>query len=202
MIRPRPRRRISSSRAGFDIRLAAEERELLRELAGRLGSSLGELDPGAPLPDTLRRLLPVAHPRDDAAEDAYRTLAGPALLEGHVRALRALEEGSESSRLSAEELESWLRAMNSLRLVLGSSLGVTEEERELDPHDARYADWVCYHFLSLLCAEAVDALLPTLPEPNGDADELVPEDPWGDPPGGLRWDGTPIPGDPTRTGEG
>ena len=39
----------------------------------------------------------------------------------------------------------------------------------------------------------IDLLSDALPPPLDGADEDVPDDPWGEPLGGLRWDGTPLP---------
>jgi hypothetical protein len=51
-------------------------------------------------------------------------------------------------------------------------------------------------YLGGLQSEVIDILELTLPDPVRGADDLVPEDHWGEPPGGLRWDGTPQPRDP------
>jgi hypothetical protein len=52
-----------------------------------------------------------------------------------------------------------------------------------------------YYYLSGLQTELIDFLSSWLPPPVPRADDLIPEDPWGEPLGGLRWDGTPQPGD-------
>ena len=57
------------------------------------------------------------------------------------------------------------------------------------------AEWIAYHYLGGLQSELIDILEGSLPDPVPGADDLVPDDHWGEPPGGLRWDGTPQPGD-------
>ena len=59
--------------------------------------------------------------------------------------------------------------------------------------DADQAEWIAYMYLGTLQSELIDLLERTLPDPVPGADDLVPQDHWGDPPGGLRWDGTPQP---------
>jgi hypothetical protein len=66
----------------------------------------------------------------------------------------------DRSRLSEDELSSWLAAMNDLRLVLGVRLGVTEESEPTDyaadPETER--SYALYAYLSYLVEEIVDAL--------------------------------------------
>ena len=195
MIGGRARWRLRVNGAGsVDVRLSADERELLRELPARLERTLAALDPAETPPDHLRRLFPVTHPRDDGAEEDFAARYRPVLLEHHRAALRCLEGSAGSSRLTLDELESWLAAINDLRLVLGAFLGVTEQERELDPQAPNYADWLCYHYLSSLLGEITDVLTGALPAVAAGDEVDLPEDPWGEPLGGLRWDGTPAPG--------
>jgi len=196
VIRARPRWRLRASpKGGFDVALPAEERQLLAELPERLTAALDEIEPGDDVPEQLGRLFPVAHPRDPEAEADFEARARPSLFAHHRESLECLIRTADKKHLSEQELHAWLAALNDLRLVLGTSLGVTEEVGEPDPADARYADWLCYHYLSYLTGEVVDVLSGTLP-PVGAADDVeLPEDPWGEPLGGLRWDGTPMPED-------
>ncbi|HLI15825.1 MAG TPA: DUF2017 family protein [Acidimicrobiales bacterium] len=184
-----------SARGGFDVELREDERALLAALPARLIAALERVGASdAPVPESLRRLLPPAYLTDAAAESAYVRLVRSELVAEHRAALDLLVATAGTTHLRASELESWLLAVNDLRLVLGTSLEVTEDVRELDPDDARYGEWVCYHYLSYLAEEAVEALSGLLPPANPLAGDDLPDDPWGDPPGGLRWDGTPAPG--------
>ena len=148
---------IERTRGGdFRLRLSAGERELLRVLPAELRSLL-ESDPDDP---TLRRLLPTAYEDDDAAEAEYRRLMREELLAGRRSALRLLEETADRERLREEEVHSWLGALNDLRLVLGTKLGVTEElyERAVDPRDPRAHELALYLYLTWLQEELVHAL--------------------------------------------
>jgi hypothetical protein len=110
-----------------------------------------------------------------------------------MESLDLIARTAESNTLSAEELDAWLTAINDLRLALGVTLDVTEEQVEPDPDSPDFADWIVYFYLSFLQGELLDVLADDLPPPTPGAGEDLPEDPWGDPLGGLRWDGTPLP---------
>ena len=62
--------------------------------------------------------------------------------------------------LSKEQAESWLTALNDLRLVLGTRLGVTEEMflEAVDPRDPRAPEMALYVYLSWLQEQLVEAL--------------------------------------------
>lgn len=140
---------------GFRLRLSDAERELLRTLPGELREILDseQDDP------SLRRLFPPAYERDDEAEDEYRRLMADELLEGRRAALRLVQETAGRERLSAEELDAWLRALNDLRLVLGTRLDVTEETyvTELDPAHPQAYELSVYGYLSWLQEQLVAA---------------------------------------------
>jgi hypothetical protein len=146
--------------------------------------------------DTFKRLFPPAYPTDASAEDTYVSGVRDDLIAHHRESLDILVRTAHAKRLSDVELQGWLNALNDLRLVLGSSLGVSEETTEFDEQDPLYGDWVCYLYLSFLEGEVVDALSGALPPPERDDGPDLPDDPWGEPPGGLRWDGTPVPEKP------
>jgi len=141
------------------VHLSPEERSLLLGLAGELRAQLEDesRDP------SLRRLFPPAY--DDADDErGYRELAGDELLSGRRQALELLAATARSDRLSAEEADAWLRALNDLRLVLGTRLDV-QEDMQLDrPKSPEHA---VYIYLSWLQEQLVAALAPTESEPGG-----------------------------------
>jgi hypothetical protein len=144
---------IRPSRDGFRVGLARQERELLAALCAQLLGELSERDEGDP---GLARLFPAAYPDDDAAEADWQQLARPALEEGKVGALRRVEATAGEDRLGTDDAGAWLTALNDLRLVLGTRLGVTEEsyadQLEENPGFAVYA------WLTWLQSELVEAL--------------------------------------------
>jgi hypothetical protein len=155
-----PARRIQRDRkGGYRLRLPPEERELLRSLPEQMRDVLRTDDPA------LRRLFPSAYPDDTEADDEFRRLMREELLEGKLAALRIVEETAGADRLTGEQLEGWLGALESLRLYLGTQLDITEEvyERDLDPDDPAAAPLALYGYLSWLQEEAVAALSSSLP---------------------------------------
>jgi hypothetical protein len=153
------RRGIERARDGsFRVRLPSEEREVLRSLPAQLSELLGEGDA------SLRRLFPPAYADDPDAEAEYRRLVEASLVDGRLAALAELERTASSERLSEAELESWLGALESLRLVLGTQLDITEESYGVfDPAHADAPRLALYHWLSWLQEEVVQALAATLP---------------------------------------
>jgi len=189
------RRRVRAlARGGFEIRLPADERHLLAYLPGQLAQLLAGVSDVEEPPEPLRRLFPPAYVNDEPSQLAYETVTRGELSEHHRRALEVLVETAQRKSVTAEELEAWLVALNDLRLVLGTTLGVTEDAPELTPDDPRVGEWAAYGYLSYLLGEVVDALSGQLPPPVPESGDDLPPDPWGEPLGDLRWDGTPRPG--------
>lgn len=148
-------------RGGFELRIPADERELLRSLGPQMRKVLvrppmapDEADPA------VDRLFPVAYPDDEDRQTEYRLLVQDELLESHLAALAVLEETAGADRLDEEQLSAWMRAVNEVRLVLGTRLDVTEEgtERPLDHSDPRMPAFAVYDYLTHLQGEIIEAL--------------------------------------------
>ena len=149
-------RRIERTREGdFLLSLPPVERDLLRHLR----AELEELLDAAPDDPSLRRLFPPAYD-DEADETEYRGLMRDELLGGRRRALQVLEQTADRDRLSAEEAQAWLTALNDLRLVLGTRMDVREETllHGLDPGDPRAPELALYAYLSWLQETLVEAI--------------------------------------------
>ena len=149
-------RRIESTGDGsFALRLSEEERALLRVLPVELRSLLEATpdDPG------LRRLFPPAYD-DEQNEAAYRELMGNELLDGRRRALDVLAETAKAERLTGEQAQAWLTALNDLRLVLGTRLDVSDESllEDLAEDDPRAPELALYAYLSWLQEQLIEAL--------------------------------------------
>ena len=142
---------------GVELRLGNEERALLLGLAAELRALL-DGEPGDP---SLRRLFPPAY-EDEANERGYRDLAGESLLEGRREALELLSRTADRQRLTPEEADAWLRALNDLRLVLGTRLDVEEDTfaEEPDLTTPRGHALAVYGYLSWLQEQLVAALAP------------------------------------------
>jgi hypothetical protein len=149
-------RRIERTADGsYALRLTEEERALLRFLPAELRSLL-EAEPDDP---ALRRLFPPAYD-DERDEAAYRELMGNELLDGRRRALEVLAETAQAESLTSEQAQSWLTALNDLRLVLGTRLDVSDESllEDLAEDDPRAPELALYAYLSWLQEQLVEAL--------------------------------------------
>ena len=138
-----------------ELRLSRDERSLLAGVVAELRALLD----GAPGDPSLRRLFPPAY---DEAEDerAYRDLMGGELLDGRRAALDVVAQTVEHERLTAEEADAWLRALNDLRLVLGTRLDVQEDTfaEELRRDDPRAPALAVYGYLSWMQEQLIEAL--------------------------------------------
>jgi hypothetical protein len=152
------RRGIQRQRDGtYRVRLPTEERHVLAALPGQIREALEAGEP------TLHRLFPPAFVDDDVGNAEYARLVGTGLLEGKLRALHELERTAHDESLSEEVLRSWLGALESLRLVLGTQLDVTEESYgPLDVRDPDAPRLALYQWLSWLQDQVVQALAETL----------------------------------------
>jgi len=140
---------------GVRLQLSQEERALLVGLTAELRALLE----GTQDDPSLRRLFPPAYD-DEADELAYRELTSDSLLDGRREALELLAQTADREQLSADEADAWLRALNDLRLVLGTRLDVQEDTfaSEPDLNDPRGHALAVYGYLSWLQEQLVAAL--------------------------------------------
>ena len=153
----RPGRRVRRNRKGeFELSIPPQERELLRSLPDQLLDRLGS---GSGQPD-LVRLFPPAYSQesDFKEEEEYRNLMGEDLLEAHREALRTMATTIDAERIDEGQLTAWLRALNELRLVLGTRLDVTEDHIPPPASDPRASAFALYSYLSWLQGQVIDAL--------------------------------------------
>jgi len=115
---------------------------------------LGDADPA------VARLNPSACPDDEQVDQEYRELMGNQLNEGRLEALATLEDSVDEARLDEEQAMAWMRAINDLRLLLGTRLDVSEDpaDRRVPDDDPRASAFALYDYLSLLTQELVEAL--------------------------------------------
>jgi hypothetical protein len=145
----------------YRVTLPDRERELLQSLVPQLRELLatGSAD-GDP---SLIRLFPTAYPDDPERDAGYHALVRDELLEKRFASLDVLESTLDASRtgreVTGDELSAWMRALNDLRLVLGTRLDVTEDDdNRVDPDDPDAPVWAVYHYLAMLLTLIVDAL--------------------------------------------
>jgi hypothetical protein len=139
---------------GVRLRFHEGEVLLLRELLDELEGLLEDPDDPA-----LRRLFPQAHD-DPESEEQYRSLVRDQLLGGRSKAIAVVRDTLAKETLGPDEADAWLRALNDLRLVLGTRLEVTEDldYENLDLNEPRGRDLAVYGYLTWLQEQLVEAI--------------------------------------------
>ena len=120
----------------------------------------------APDDPVLARLLPDGYRDDPVAAGEFRQYTEPDLRAAKVAAARTVLSTLPASggrvRLAGEAAQDWLRALNDVRLAIGTVLGVTEDYPDelpgADPADPRSAYLGVYHWLGYLQDSLVRAL--------------------------------------------
>ena len=155
------RARIRRTKDGrFSLRLGEDERALLARLPGEMRELLAGGDDPA-----LQRLFPPAYVSEAEHEAEYRKLMGGDLAASHVAALDVMEATANADELDIDQLTAWMRALNEIRLVLGTRLDVSEEDDwfDVDDADPRAPAYALYGYLGALQVDVVDALSQALP---------------------------------------
>jgi len=140
-------------------------RGLVEEFEDLVGGSRDAADPA------IVRLTPTPYPEDAEASaafaestrgdlldrrsaDATAVRSALAVFDADVEALTEAEAlRSAEIVIAADDIDSWLRTLTALRLVLASRLGIAEEDRH-DTKDPRFAlyDWLGYRLEVLIQA--------------------------------------------------
>jgi hypothetical protein len=177
---------------GVVLRLPDFESGLLAELVGQIEQmyqpppvddplealvGLRDSPPPPPTDPAVARLLPDPYPDDPVASADYRRRTYDDLLarkrSAARRVLGQLPTVGEAVLIAEDAAQDWLMTLNDLRLVLGTRLGVTDEESsdELEPlsvDEPTRAVVTLYAFL----AELIDQLVRALSTSTGlDGDE-------------------------------
>ncbi|HZB29712.1 MAG TPA: DUF2017 domain-containing protein [Streptosporangiaceae bacterium] len=167
------------SRRGLRITLSADETMIIRTLMEQLLEILGELprgDPGlaelgisenreAPRDPVLARLFPDGYRDDAEAAVEFRRYTESALRDGKREAaemvLATVREPGDIT-LDDDQARAWLRALNDVRLALGTRLEITEESYErmddLDWDDPKFPMYSMYDWLTFLQESLVRAM--------------------------------------------
>ncbi len=161
---------LSEREAGLLRGLVGQVRDMLSaRVAGTPQDELAELTgiiagpTTAPDDRVLARLLPDFHREDATLSGGLRALHEPELL--------AVKEGAAAVvldtcparggrvRLTDEQAQAWLFALNDVRLALGTVLDVTEDmPDELPPDDPRAPHLSVYHWLTWVQDSLIQAI--------------------------------------------
>jgi hypothetical protein len=151
------RQRVRRTRSGsIKLDIPSQEQEILRHVLPQLRDllTLGSAD------DRTRRLYPTAYSDDPEAEAEYVGYMRGELVASRLAALEVIESTIGERELTEEQAVAWLQSINSVRLVLGSLLDVSEEldVNALPDDDPEIEGYVLYGYLSMLLDELVTAL--------------------------------------------
>jgi Domain of unknown function (DUF2017) len=150
-----PVRRVGKDR--YELRLGATERDAVRGCIEQLRTLLSSENPASD--EGVARLFPPALSDDVIGNLEYERRHGDDLLLGKLRALDTVEATLTRDHLDEDELLAWLGSLNSIRLVVGTRLGVTEESTESDFRNGESAElFSLYGYLTWLQGWVIDAL--------------------------------------------
>jgi hypothetical protein len=151
-----------NSDGSYSIRLDPTVRNLLASVSEQVVPVMESDDPAT------RRLFPPAYvggdPDSARAERGYRDLVDGAMRNHHRTALDTLASTATATTLSAEELALWLSAIETLRLIVGTRLDVTEDMVPPTADDPSAPEYALYDLLGMVQAAIIDALAAELPE--------------------------------------
>jgi hypothetical protein len=140
---------VTRSGSGFTLHIGKDEREVVTRLLEELRTM--QSDPDAA--DATTRLFPVVHPENPDQEAEYQRLMRSELIESRAAGIDTAVDvlsrpGRKISHSEAEQL-AFSRAVNSVRLVLGTILEVTEDD-DLDapPELVESPEYQLYAYLS------------------------------------------------------
>ena len=152
---------IEAVRGGWRINLDDDERNLLLRLMDELQALLTGPDDN----ELIRRLFPVAYPDDEEKEAEYQRLMREELVASRLAAIesvaRTVEPTHAKDLLDEGETIAFMQSINAIRLVLGSMLGITDDDSADAADDADSPEHHLYDFLSWLLEWTVRSLSPT-----------------------------------------
>lgn len=100
--------------------------------------------------DGLWRLRLAASPDEETAE-RFEGLAGSTIRAQRMADLTALESELDAAAIDLETAHAWIRALNQLRLVTGTDLGVTDDDSWLpEPESESVGHAILYQLLTQL----------------------------------------------------
>ena len=149
---------VRAVRGGWQITLDDEERNLLIRLMSELQALLTGPDDN----ELIRRLFPVAYPDDDEKEEEYQRLMREELVTSRLAAIESVTSTLDPSHdlLDEGQTIAFMQSINAIRLVLGTMLGITDDESADAADDTDSAEHHLYDFLSWLLEWTVRSLSP------------------------------------------
>lgn len=155
-----PRQRlVARKRDGrYVVRLSDDVRKLIGQLLDEMRELLSSDMPAGD--GRLERLFPPAYLQDPDANAEYQRFMRSELLTSKMAALDMVRDTLSAKELTEAELTAWMTSLNSVRLVLGTMLDVSEDEdlSGLTPDDPTFGGYLLYQELSIILEHIVAAL--------------------------------------------
>ena len=137
---------------GFRLAIRPDDRRVVVDLISQLRDAVlaGAGD------ERFRRLFPAAYHQDAEFDEEYQRLMHGELLASRLDSLNRTHEllvrddEADVIVLTEEELDSLMKSVNDLRLVLGTLLDIQEDEPALDEDDPAYPQFHLYSYLGWL----------------------------------------------------
>jgi hypothetical protein len=150
--------RVKRSGSSFRLNLPGPEREVITSLCGQLRELLTA--PPDSHDERTTRLFPTAYPDDPERDAEYRRFMHEELVASRLASIEMVEATVSVTELDEGQLMGWMRAVNSIRLVIGTMLDVSEETDlvEIPDDHPDISHYALYAYLSQMLEEIVAAL--------------------------------------------
>lgn len=145
----------------FVVALGDDETELLMRLTGQLRELLTVSNPTEEATALLVRLFPVAYPDDEEMEAEYQRLMRDELVQSKLAALDVVDDALlTDGPIDEGRMTAVMQSINSIRLVLGAILDVTDDPDVGEVPEAAESspEYALYSYLSMLLEWSVEAL--------------------------------------------
>jgi len=136
----------------YSVNLSEGERQLIQNLVLDLRELLTTDSP------MLQRLFPPPYGENEERNQGYSALAGSELVERKFSSLDCVTNSISAEDLSEEEVESWMRSINDIRLVLGTVLNLSEDQAFDASDEATQGLYDTYEYLGMLLERIVRSL--------------------------------------------
>jgi hypothetical protein len=157
--------KVSGRRGRTVLHLDAVEVEVLTSMLGELDTAIRSTDLDDPV---VARLYPSAHPDDEVAAAAYRELTETGLRDDRTARVAACladlvgdtgAAGVELDLTDPADSTRWIQVLNDLRLALGTRLGISEDDGDVDLTDPAQHPRMVYHWLTAVQDTVVTRLM-------------------------------------------
>jgi len=137
---------------GFHLAMRSDDRRVVVDLITQLRDAVlaGTGD------DRFRRLFPAAYHQDAELDEEYQRLMHGELLASRLDSLNRTyellvrDDEADVIVLTEDELDSLMKSVNDLRLVLGTLLDIQENEPAIEEDDPAFPQYHLYSYLGWL----------------------------------------------------